>query len=48
MAGRYASLIGSGAGAGQAPEELILRDGTLLALSFAWGALFVGGVYVGR
>jgi decaprenyl-phosphate phosphoribosyltransferase len=43
---RYASLIG--AGAGQAPEELILRDRTLLALSVAWGVLFVGGVYVGR
>ncbi len=44
--GRYANLIG--AGAGQAPEELILRDRTLLALSLAWGVLFVGGVYVGR
>lgn len=41
---RYAVLIG--AGAGQAPEELILRDRTLLALSVAWGALFLGGVYV--
>jgi len=44
--GRYASLIGSGAG--QAPEELILRDRTLLALSVAWAFLFVGGVYVGH
>ena len=44
--GRYANLIG--AGAGQAPEELNLRDRTLLALSLAWGVLFVGGVYVGR
>jgi decaprenyl-phosphate phosphoribosyltransferase len=44
--GRYASLIGSGAG--QAPEELILRDRTLLALSVAWAFLFLGGVYVGR
>lgn len=43
---RYARLIG--AGAGQAPEELILRDRTLLALSVAWGLLFVGGVYVGH
>ena len=43
--GRYASLIGSGAG--QAPEELILRDRTLLALSVAWACLFLGGVYVG-
>lgn len=42
---RYALLIG--AGAGQAPEELILRDRTLLALGVVWGALFVGGVYVG-
>jgi decaprenyl-phosphate phosphoribosyltransferase len=44
--GRYASLIG--AGAGQAPEELILRDRTLLALSIAWTLLFLAGVYVGR
>jgi decaprenyl-phosphate phosphoribosyltransferase len=44
--GRYAVLIG--AGAGQAPEELILRDRTLLALSVAWGLLFLGGVYVGH
>ncbi len=44
--GRYAVLIGSGAG--QAPEELILRDRTLLALSIAWGMLFLGGVYVGH
>jgi len=43
--GRYAVLIG--AGAGQAPEELILRDRTLLALSVAWGFLYLGGVYVG-
>jgi decaprenyl-phosphate phosphoribosyltransferase len=43
---RYAMLIGSGAG--QAPEELILRDRTLLALSVAWGILFLGGVYVGH
>jgi decaprenyl-phosphate phosphoribosyltransferase len=43
--GRYAELIGSGAG--QAPEELILRDRTLLALGVLWGALFLGGVYVG-
>ena len=43
---RYAVLIG--AGAGQAPEELILRDRTLLALSIAWGILFLGGVYVGH
>ncbi len=44
--GRYAILIG--AGAGQAPEELILRDRTLLALTVAWSILFLGGVYVGH
>ena len=43
---RYAALIASGAG--QAPEELILSDRMLLALSVAWGVLFLGGVYVGR
>jgi decaprenyl-phosphate phosphoribosyltransferase len=43
---RYAALVG--AGAGQAPEELILRDRTLLALGVAWTFLFLGGVYVGR
>jgi decaprenyl-phosphate phosphoribosyltransferase len=43
---RYASLVG--AGAGQAPEELILRDRTLLALGAVWALLFLGGVYVGR
>jgi decaprenyl-phosphate phosphoribosyltransferase len=44
--GRYASL--AGAGAAQAPEELILRDRVLLALSLLWGLLFLGGVYVGH
>ena len=44
--GRYAILIG--AGAGQAPEELILRDRALLALTVAWSFLFLSGVYVGR
>ncbi len=43
--GRYASLIGTGAG--QAPEELILRDRVLLGLGAAWSVLFLGGVYVG-
>ena len=42
---RYWSLIG--AGAGQAPEELILRDRVLLGLGSAWGSLFLAGVYVG-
>lgn len=43
--GRYAKLIG--AGAGQAPEELILRDRVLLGLGATWSLLFLGGVYVG-
>lgn len=43
---RYARLVGTGTG--EAPEELILRDRTLLALGFAWTVLFLGGVYVGR
>jgi decaprenyl-phosphate phosphoribosyltransferase len=42
---RYRVLLGSGAG--QAPEELILGDRALLALSVAWAALFLAGVYVG-
>lgn len=41
---RYATLIA--AGAGEAPEELILRDRLLLGLSVAWCLLFLGGVYV--
>jgi decaprenyl-phosphate phosphoribosyltransferase len=44
--GRYATLLGKGAG--QAPEELILRDRVLLALSVVWVLLFVGSVYAGR
>jgi decaprenyl-phosphate phosphoribosyltransferase len=43
---RYALLVQ--AGAGQAPEELVLRDRILLILSGAWLLLFLGGVYVGR
>ncbi len=43
--GRYSMLIGRGGG--QAPEELILRDRTLLAFGAAWSVLFLGGVYVG-
>ncbi len=43
---RYTILIGKGAG--QAPEELILRDRTLLAISVAWALLFLTGVYLGR
>jgi decaprenyl-phosphate phosphoribosyltransferase len=44
--GRYSRLVE--AGTGEAPEELILRDGALLALSAAWIVLFLGGVYAGR
>lgn len=43
---RYSSLIGDGTG--EAPEELVLRDRALLALSAAWTVLFLGGVYVGH
>lgn len=42
---RYANLIE--AGAGQAPEELILGDRMLLALGVTWSLLFLGGVYAG-
>lgn len=44
--GRYSQLVARGAG--EAPEELILRDPPLLALSVLWTALFLGGIYVGR
>ena len=43
---RYAVLVARGAG--EAPEELILRDRTLLVLTLAWTALFLAGIYVGR
>jgi decaprenyl-phosphate phosphoribosyltransferase len=43
---RYSSLVE--AGTGEAPEELVLRDRALLALSAAWTFLFLGGVYVGH
>jgi decaprenyl-phosphate phosphoribosyltransferase len=42
---RYALLVA--AGVGEAPEELILKDRVLLATSFAWAVLFIGGVYAG-
>jgi decaprenyl-phosphate phosphoribosyltransferase len=42
--GRYAMMLG--AGGGEAPEELILRDPPLLALAAVWVVLFAGGVYV--
>lgn len=41
--GRYRMLLGSGAG--EAPEELILHDPTLLALGALWAMLFAGGVH---
>ena len=43
---RYGILVARGTG--EAPEELILRDGPLLALSASWAVLFLGGVYVGH
>jgi decaprenyl-phosphate phosphoribosyltransferase len=43
---RYSVLIGEGAG--EAPEELVVRDRTLLVLSAGWIALFLGGVYAGN
>jgi decaprenyl-phosphate phosphoribosyltransferase len=42
---RYALLVDQGAG--QAPEELALRDRFLLSMSVAWAAIFAGAVYVG-
>jgi decaprenyl-phosphate phosphoribosyltransferase len=44
--GRYAQLLARGAG--EAPEELILRDRVLLALSVVWALVFLAAVYVGR
>jgi decaprenyl-phosphate phosphoribosyltransferase len=43
---RYAVLVG--AGAGQAPEEVIAGDKELLALTAIWAALFLSGVYAGH
>jgi decaprenyl-phosphate phosphoribosyltransferase len=42
---RYALLVDQGLG--QAPEELVLGDRFLLAMGFAWTAIFAGAVYVG-
>jgi decaprenyl-phosphate phosphoribosyltransferase len=44
--GRYAVLLG--AGAGEAPEDLILRDPELVALAALWLALFLGGAHAAR
>ena len=43
---RYATLVADGAG--ESPEEVILGDRALLALTAVWAALFVSGVYAGR
>jgi decaprenyl-phosphate phosphoribosyltransferase len=43
---RYGVLLGQGAG--EAPEQVVVSDRWLLALSVVWAALFLGGVYVGR
>lgn len=40
---RYTALVR--AGAGEAPEELIIRDTGLVALSLLWTVLFVTGIY---
>jgi decaprenyl-phosphate phosphoribosyltransferase len=42
--GRYASLLG--AGFGEAPEELALRDLGLVGLGASWLVLFAGGIYL--
>jgi decaprenyl-phosphate phosphoribosyltransferase len=44
--GRYGVRLSRGAG--EAPEEVILRDPVLLALGLAWTVLFICGIYVGR
>jgi decaprenyl-phosphate phosphoribosyltransferase len=43
---RYGALVARGQG--QSPEEVILGDAGLLALTGVWAALFLGGVYAGR
>jgi len=40
---RYRGLLH--AGAGEAPEELILADRGLLVLGLLWALLFTGGIY---
>jgi decaprenyl-phosphate phosphoribosyltransferase len=42
--GRYLGLLG--AGFGEAPEELALRDLGLVTLAASWLILFVGGIYL--
>lgn len=41
--GRYTTLLGSGAG--EIPEELILRDPPLLLIGAAWAILFLAGLH---
>jgi decaprenyl-phosphate phosphoribosyltransferase len=41
--GRYAALVRQGAG--EMPEELVLRDHALLGLGLVWTALFIAGIY---
>ncbi|MGE5617357.1 MAG: decaprenyl-phosphate phosphoribosyltransferase [Candidatus Woesearchaeota archaeon] len=41
--GRYAALVREGAG--ETPEELVLGDGGLIALSVIWTLLFIAGIY---
>lgn len=43
---RYGVLVGRGAG--EAPEQLILRDQLLLPITLVWALLFALGTYVGR
>lgn len=43
---RYATLVR--AGAGEAPEALVVRDHALLALSLLWVLLFTAGIYGSR
>jgi decaprenyl-phosphate phosphoribosyltransferase len=40
---RYALLLEGGAGG--APEDVVLRDRTILLLGAVWAALFAAGVY---
>ncbi len=44
--GRYTMLLGTGAG--EAPEELILRDPSLLLIGAAWAILFLTGLHGAR
>jgi decaprenyl-phosphate phosphoribosyltransferase len=41
--GRYAALIRDGAG--ETPEDLVLGDGGLIALSLLWTLLFIAGIH---